>query len=52
MKNKVQFQKGYSLLQFLKEYGTEEQYRKALFKSPVLPLKDKVGKKPLQKPQL
>ena len=32
MKNKVQFQKGYSLLQFLKEYGTEEQCRKALFK--------------------
>jgi len=32
MKNKVQFQKGYSLPQFLKEYGTEKQCRKALFK--------------------
>lgn len=25
MKNKIKFQKGYSLPQFLKEYGTEEQ---------------------------
>ena len=31
MKNKVQFQKGYSLFEFMKDYGTEEQCRKALF---------------------
>ena len=31
MKNKVQFQKGYSLTQFFSDYGTEEQCRKALF---------------------
>ena len=33
MKNKVQFQKGYSLTEFMKDYGTEEQCRKALFQS-------------------
>jgi len=32
MKNKVQFQKGYSLFQFMKDYGTEEKCRNALFK--------------------
>jgi len=32
MKNKVQFQKGYSLFQFMKNYGAEEKCRKALFK--------------------
>jgi len=32
MINQVQFQKGYSLPQFLKEYGTEEQCQNALFK--------------------
>lgn len=31
-KNKVQFQKGYSLTGFIKDYGTEEQCRQALFK--------------------
>jgi transposase-like protein len=31
MKNKVQFQKGFSLGEFLKNYGTEEQCRNALF---------------------
>lgn len=31
-KNKVQFQKGYSLVDFIKDYGTEEQCRQALFK--------------------
>jgi ribosomal protein L37AE/L43A len=31
MKNKVQFQKGYSLSEFMKNYGTEDQCRKALF---------------------
>jgi hypothetical protein len=31
MKNQVQFQKGYSLIEFMKDYGTEEQCRKALF---------------------
>jgi hypothetical protein len=30
-KNKVQFQKGYSLADFIKDYGTEEQCRQALF---------------------
>ncbi len=30
-KNQVQFQKGISLPQFLKQYGTEEQCRNALF---------------------
>lgn len=30
--NKVQFQKGYSLIDLMKDYGTEEQCRKALFK--------------------
>ena len=32
MKNKVQFQKGYGLPQFIKDYGTEARCRKALFK--------------------
>jgi len=32
MKNQVQFQKGYSLPDFLKDYGTEEQCRDALFR--------------------
>jgi transposase-like protein len=31
-KNKVQFQKGYSMVDFIKDYGTEEQCRQALFK--------------------
>ena len=31
MKNKVQFQKGYSLSEFMKAYGTEEKYQSALF---------------------
>ena len=31
-KNKVQFQKGYGLVDFIKDYGTEEQYGQALFK--------------------
>jgi DNA-directed RNA polymerase subunit RPC12/RpoP len=31
MKNQVQFQKGYSLIDYIKDYGTEEQCRKALF---------------------
>jgi transposase-like protein len=31
-KNKVQFQKGYSLIDFAKDYGTEEQCGQALFK--------------------
>jgi len=31
-KNKVQFQKGYSLVDFIKDYGTEEQCSQALFK--------------------
>lgn len=31
MKNKVQFQKGYSLAGFLADYGTEEKCREALF---------------------
>jgi len=31
MKNKVQFQKGFSLMDFMKEYGTEEKCRKTLF---------------------
>jgi len=31
MKNKVQFQKGYGLSEFLQDYGTEEQCRKSLF---------------------
>jgi transposase-like protein len=31
-KNKVQFQKGYSLTDFIKDYGTEEQCSQALFK--------------------
>ena len=31
MKNKVQFQKGYSLGEFMKHYGTEAQCRQALF---------------------
>ncbi len=32
MKNKVQFQKGYSLVEFMRDYGTEEQCQNALFK--------------------
>jgi len=32
MKNKVQFQKGYSLAEFMRDYGTEEQCQNALFK--------------------
>ena len=31
-KNKVQFQKGYSLVDLMKDYGTEEQCSHALFK--------------------
>jgi transposase-like protein len=31
-KNQVQFQKGYSLVDFIKDYGTEGQCRQALFK--------------------
>jgi transposase-like protein len=31
-KNQVQFQKGYSVVDFIKDYGTEEQCRQALFK--------------------
>jgi len=31
-KNKVQFQKGYSVVDFIKGYGTEDQCGKALFK--------------------
>jgi transposase-like protein len=31
-KNKVQFQKGYSLVDFIKDYGTKEQCHQALFK--------------------
>ena len=31
MKNKIQFQKGYSLPELMKEYGTEEQCRDALY---------------------
>ncbi len=31
-KNKVQFQKGYSMFNFIKDYGTEGQCRQALFK--------------------
>jgi len=30
-KNKVQFQRGYSLPEFFNEYGTEEQCTQALF---------------------
>lgn len=30
-KNQVQFQKGYSLVEFMNEYGTEDQCEKALF---------------------
>lgn len=33
MKNKIQFQKGYSLTRFLLNYGTEEQCRTTLFQS-------------------
>ena len=32
MRNKVQFQKGYSLTEFLNNYGTEEKCRNALFR--------------------
>jgi hypothetical protein len=32
-KNKVQFQKGYGVVDFIKDYGTEEQCRQALFGS-------------------
>ena len=31
MKNKVQFQKGYSLIDFMKDYGDEAKCQKALF---------------------
>ena len=31
-RNPVQFQKGYSLTQFMDEYGTEEECRNALFR--------------------
>ena len=31
-RNRVQFQKGYSLVQFMDEYGTEEKCREALFR--------------------
>jgi len=31
MKNGVQFQKGYSLIEFQEDYGTEEQCEEALF---------------------
>ena len=31
MKNMVQFQKGYSILEFMKDYGSEEQCRQTLF---------------------
>ena len=36
MKKKIQFQKGYSIFEFLQHYGTEEQCRKALesFRQP------------------
>ena len=30
-RNRVQFQKGYSLVQFMDEYGTEEKCTQALF---------------------
>ena len=33
MKNKVQFQKGYSLIDFMEDYGSEEKCQKALFKA-------------------
>jgi len=33
MKNKVQFQKGYSFIDFMDDYGDEEKCRKALFQS-------------------
>ena len=31
-RNRVQFQKGYSLVQFMDEYGTEEKCTQALFR--------------------
>jgi hypothetical protein len=31
-KNKIQFQKGYSITDLFKEYGTEKQCEDALFK--------------------
>jgi len=31
-KNKVQFQAGYSLFEFIQDYGTEEQCHQALYK--------------------
>ncbi len=31
-KNQVQFQRGYSLFEFMNDYGTEEQYEQALFR--------------------
>jgi len=31
-KNKVKFQAGYSLFEFIQDYGTEEQYHQALYK--------------------
>ena len=31
-RNRIQFQKGYSLVQFMDEYGTEDKCREALFR--------------------
>ena len=31
VKNKIQHQKGYSLFEFMQDYGTENQCKKALF---------------------
>ncbi len=35
LKNKVQFQPGYSLLELFKDYGTEQQCAEALFNEGV-----------------